>query len=200
MGNAPGVDVVGEVLQYRQDTQMGRSPRRQAPSVPNERMPLPIRWGDVFGDDVVAAAMIRPARPPRRSHRPQRRQLPATQQRPRRPPTRGHHRPRLTNNRGRWLNTQPQKLAQLSAAVDIDTPTWRKAPAADVPAELFTEVATPTTPDTGGVGGRGRGGRIGGRRSTLVRPSTTPRQPPVPRARLPPSGCRRGGGGHGTAS
>ena len=25
---------------------------------PNEHVPVPIRWGEVFGDDVVAAAMI----------------------------------------------------------------------------------------------------------------------------------------------
>jgi DNA replication protein DnaC len=33
-------------------------------------------WGEIFGDDVAAAAMIDRPRPPRRDPRPQRRQLP----------------------------------------------------------------------------------------------------------------------------
>ena len=49
------------------------------------------RWGEVFGDDVVAAAMIDRLGAPRRSHLPQRRQLPAQRPRPR-PHTHGHQR------------------------------------------------------------------------------------------------------------
>ena len=78
------------------------------------------RWGEVFGDDVVAAAMI-----DRLVHHAEVIALKGdsyrlTQPRPRRPTTRRRHRPRLTNNnRGRWLSFRPQELAQLSAAVDI---------------------------------------------------------------------------------
>ena len=55
------------------------------------------RWGEVFGDEVVAAADDRPARPPRRGHRPQRRQLPT--QRPR-------HRPRHTQQHRRMTHPE----------------------------------------------------------------------------------------------
>jgi DNA replication protein DnaC len=50
------------------------------------------RWGEVFGDDVVDARDDRPAGPPRRSHRPQGRQLPTQRPRPGPRPRSHHHR------------------------------------------------------------------------------------------------------------
>jgi DNA replication protein DnaC len=43
----------------------------------------PVRWGEVFGDEGVAAAMIDNRSPPRRRHRPQRRLLPPQEPGPR---------------------------------------------------------------------------------------------------------------------
>src|SRR5207302_3618534 len=52
------------------------------------------KWGEIFGDDMVATAMI-DRHPPRRDPVPQRRLLPTPRQRPR-PPPRPAARPRLT--------------------------------------------------------------------------------------------------------
>ena len=97
-------------------------------------------WGEIFGDDMAATAMIDRLIHHAEILSPQRRQLPATRQRPRSPP-RTPRRPRLTPRRRprrrhfaplaygslrktpapttrRWPSFQPAQLAQLSTGLD----------------------------------------------------------------------------------
>jgi hypothetical protein len=73
------VDKVGYIL-FEQDAanlffQLVSSRYEHASLILTSNLPS-ARWGDGFGDQVVAAAMIRPHRPPRRGHHPQRQQPP----------------------------------------------------------------------------------------------------------------------------
>ena len=89
------------------------------------------RWGEVFGDDVVAAAMIDRLVHHAEVDRPQRRQLPAQRPRPR-PRPRGHHRRTLNNRRGSTFNRrkgvkiQPSLTTRFSPAAHANATTNRR--------------------------------------------------------------------------
>ena len=85
------------------------------------------KWGDIFGDDMAATAMIDRLDPPLRDPQPQRRQLPATRQRPRRSPRRETPRNRLTDP------PRPPRRGPQNAAQRVDpgalAPKQRNLPA-----------------------------------------------------------------------
>ena len=82
------------------------------------------RWGEVFGDDVVAAAMI--DRLARRSDRPQGRLVPHQRPRPRESPGIDHRR---MNTKG--VNFQPSERGQFWAAVDRSARAGENTPSVE---------------------------------------------------------------------